>query len=166
MRQENVGQARARKYLLGDSGRESARLRRQAELWDPVTRALLDRLGLRRGSAVLEIGPGQGSIHGELRRRVRRPVDFVEPSRAFASALLRRTKRDGLGEGGCWPTDLMHAVLPPTTYDLVFCRWVFLFLENPEQQLRMLVRALKPRGRLAIQDVRAPRLVGRRATPR
>src|SRR3954469_23243876 len=72
------------RYLLGDSRRESARLRHQARIWDPTALALFDRLKVKRRWRVLEIGPGQGSLHMELRRRIRGPVDAVEPSSAFA----------------------------------------------------------------------------------
>ena len=76
-------------YLLGDSAAEASRLRAQARLWDPTAHALFDRLKIRRGATVLEIGPGAGSLHRELRRRVRGPVDAVEPSEAFAAGIAR-----------------------------------------------------------------------------
>jgi SAM-dependent methyltransferase len=138
--------------VLGDSRREAARLRAQARLWDPVALALFDRLGVRRGWRVLEVGPGQGSLHLELRRRVRGPVDAVERSPVFAERLRALCARDRLGEGRMWRTDLSDADLPRGTYDLVFARWVFLFLPDVEAHLRKLVRALKPGGKLAIQD--------------
>ena len=140
------------RYLLGDSRREAARLRAQARLWDPTALALFDRLGIRRGWKVLEVGPGQGSLHLELRRRVGGPVDAVEPSPAFRSRLLRLCARDRLGPGQIWETDLMAALLPRGEYDLVFARWVCLFLADPETHLRKLVQALKPGGLLAIED--------------
>lgn len=37
-------------------------------------------------------------------------------------------------------------------YDLVFARWVFLFLPDPQAHLRKIVRALRPGGLLAIED--------------
>jgi SAM-dependent methyltransferase len=139
-------------YLLGDASREAARLRRQARLWDPTARALFDRLGVRPGWSVLEIGPGQGSLHLELRRRVRQPVDAVERSAAFAGRLRRLCARDGFGAGLIFETDLLDAPLPRRRYDLIFTRWVFLFLPEPETHLRKLVQALRPGGRLAIED--------------
>jgi SAM-dependent methyltransferase len=144
--------ARRYRYLLGDSGPEAVRLRAQARLWDPVAHALFDRLRLRRGLSVLEVGPGQGSLHLELRRRVRRPVDAVERSPAFAERLRALCRRDGFGEGRIWEEDLAEASLPRAHYDLVFARWVFLFLPRPEAHVRRLVRALKPGGLLAVQD--------------
>jgi SAM-dependent methyltransferase len=140
------------RYLLGDAAREAARLRAQARLWDPVSLALFDRIGVRRGWRVLEIGPGQGSLHMALRRRVHAPVDAVERSPAFANRLTAQTRRDRLGPGRIWQTDLMQAPLPRAHYDLVFARWVFLFLPDPVAHLRKLVRALKPTGLIAVQD--------------
>src|SRR5262245_212056 len=105
------------RYLLGYSRQEAARLRRQARLWDPTAHALFDRLTIKPGWRVLEVGPGQGSLHLELRRRVRRPVDIVERSPAFASALRRRCRDDGLGDGAVWACNLIDAPLPPGAYD-------------------------------------------------
>ena len=140
------------RYLLGDSRRESARLRHQASIWDPTAHALFDRLKVGRGWRVLEIGPGQGSLHMELRRRVRGPVDAVEPSAVFARGLRARWRRDGYGEGALWESNLIDAPLPRASYDVIFARWVFLFLPNPEAHLKKLAGALKPGGRLAIED--------------
>jgi SAM-dependent methyltransferase len=146
-----IGTSRHR-YLLGDAAREAARLRAQARLWDPVSLSLFDRIGVRRGWRVLEIGPGQGSLHMALRRRVQRPVDAVERSAAFADRLRTLTRRDELGPGQIWQTALLDAPLPRHHYDLIFARWVFLFLPDPLAHLRKLVRALKPRGLIALQD--------------
>jgi SAM-dependent methyltransferase len=139
-------------YVLGDHKREAARLRAQARLWDPVSHALFDRIGVRRGWRALEIGPGQGSLHMELRRRVGGTVDAVERSETFASRLETLTKRDGLGPSRIYFSDLIDADLPANTYDLIFARWVFLFLPDPLAHLRLLARALKRGGTLAIQD--------------
>ena len=146
--------AKAKKfeYVLGDHARELARLRAQARLWDPVSHALFDRIGIRRGWKVLEIGPGQGSLHMELRRRVGGTVDAVERSEVYASELEKRTRRDGLGPSRIFFSDLIDADLPANTYDLIFARWVFLFLPDPAAHVKLLARALKPGGRLAIQE--------------
>jgi SAM-dependent methyltransferase len=140
------------RYILGDSRGEAARLRFQAKLWDPVSFALFDRLAIKPGWRILEIGPGQGSLHMDLRRRTRGPVDAVERSAPFASRLRRLCSRDGFGRGAIWEIDLIDAPLPKAKYDLIFARWVFLFLPEPEKHLRKLAAALKPGGRIAIQD--------------
>jgi len=139
-------------YLLGDTRRERARLRAQAALWDPVSHALFDRIGIRPGWRILEIGPGSGSLHLDLRRRVAGPIDAVEQSPVFASRLAARTRRDGFGAGRIWVSDLTAASLPSNHYDLIFARWVFLFLPHPEGHVRRLAAALKSGGRLVVQD--------------
>ena len=144
--------SRSYKYLLGDTRTEAARLQAQARLWDPVTRALFDRIRIRRGSRVLEIGPGQGSLQLELRRRVAGPVDAIEPSSAFRARLHTLARRDRLGEGRVWDTVLADAQLPSNHYDVIFARWVFLFLPNAPAHVRKLAAALKPGGMLAVQD--------------
>ena len=139
-------------YLLGDSEPEARRLDLQAALWDPVSHALFDRAGVARGWRVLEAGPGRGSLHVELRRRVAGPIDAVEQSPAFASALAERCRADGFGVGRVWNQALLDAPLPADHYDFVFARWVFLFLPDPAAHLATLARALEPGGLIAIQD--------------
>jgi len=80
------------------------------------------------------------------------PVDAIEPSAAFSAGLRRLSKRDRFGDGTLWQCNLIDAPLPRNTYDLIFARWVFLFLPNPEAHLKKLAAALKPGGRLAIED--------------
>ena len=147
-----VSRAKRYQYLLGDTPRERARLAFQAKLWDPVSHQLFDRLGIQRGWKVLEVGPGQGSLHLELRARVKGPVDIVERSPVFAARLARLCRRDGFGPDRVWEMDLIDAPLPRATYDLIFVRWVFLFLPNPDAHVKKLAHALKPGGLLAIQD--------------
>jgi SAM-dependent methyltransferase len=139
-------------YLLGDSRTETNRLRGQARLWDPTAHALFDRLNIRRGAKVLEIGPGAGSLHRELRRRVRGPVDAVEPSETFARSVDRLAARDGYGRGQLWRATLSDVTLPRAHYDVIFARWVFLFLPDPLIHVRQLAAALAPGGRLALED--------------
>jgi SAM-dependent methyltransferase len=147
-----VASRRRYEYVLGDHAREAKRLRAQAKLWDPVSHALFDRIGIKRGWRVLEIGPGAGSLHMELRRRVGGTVDAVERSARFAEKLEALTRRDGLGPSRIFFSDLIDADLPANTYDLIFARWVFLFLPDPAAHVRLLARALKPGGLLALQD--------------
>jgi SAM-dependent methyltransferase len=125
-------------------------------LWDPTAFDLFDRIKVGRGWRVLEVGPGKGSLHMELRRRVRGPIDAVERSHVFANQLRTRCRRDGFGPGTIWETDLIDAPLPRAAYDLIFARWVFLFLPDPEAHLRKLAAALKPGGMLAIEDYCRP----------
>ena len=96
-------------YVLGDHAREAARLRAQAKLWDPVSHALFDRIGIKRGWRVLEIGPGAGSLHMELRRRVGGTVDAVERSLFSVGAVTTRV--DAESDLFLLHPELLHEVL-------------------------------------------------------
>lgn len=139
-------------YLLGDSAPEVERLRAQAALWDPVSHALFDRIGVGPGMRVLEIGPGAGSLHAELRRRVGGGVDAVEQSPALCRQLGELARADGLGAGRIWNAQVLDGDLPDDHYDLIFARWVFLFLPQPREHVKKLAAALRPGGLLVIQD--------------
>src|ERR1700751_3804846 len=58
---ENADQEASR-YVLGHSDRELERLRRQAQLIDPITRCFLVEAGIGPGMAVLDIGSGSGDV--------------------------------------------------------------------------------------------------------
>jgi SAM-dependent methyltransferase len=139
-------------YLLGDSLDEQHRLDVQATLWDPVSQALFDRIGVAPGWRVLEVGPGTGTLNMDLRHRVQGPTDVVEQSAAYRAVLTRRWEIDGLGRAQVWEGALSDTILPAGAYDFIFARWVFLFLPSPEQHVEQLARALKPGGVLAVQD--------------
>ncbi|HEX2341247.1 MAG TPA: hypothetical protein VHI98_12280 [Vicinamibacterales bacterium] len=115
MKDSQITRSAPSEYVLGDSSLEGERLERQAQLWDPRAHALFERIGVRTGWSVLEVGPGQGSTHMELRRQVQRPIDAVERSPTFAAALRQRIQADGLGEGRVWQADLSAAPLMPNT---------------------------------------------------
>jgi hypothetical protein len=57
-------------YSLGSSQDESARLQRQADELAPVSRALLDRVGLRPGQSAIDLGCGARGVVDLLAERV------------------------------------------------------------------------------------------------
>jgi tRNA A58 N-methylase Trm61 len=52
----------ANDYVLGHSARELERLRRQAQLVNPITRQYLIEAGIAPGMRVLDIGSGAGDV--------------------------------------------------------------------------------------------------------
>ena len=69
-------------------------------------------------------------------------------SAAFASRIEAISHRYGLGPSRIYFSDLRDADLPANTYDVIFARWVFLFLPDPAAHVAQLARALKPGGHL------------------
>ncbi|MBI4425929.1 MAG: class I SAM-dependent methyltransferase [Elusimicrobia bacterium] len=142
-------------YILGDSDFEVRRLAFQAKVWRPMTEALFDRHGIGPGWRCLEVGPGTGTVLFPLAARVRGRggrVDAVERSPRYAEYLRRRSRSRRLRHVRVLEGELLDVELPPERYDLIFARWVFLFLPRVEEHLRRLAAALAPGGLLAIED--------------
>lgn len=142
-------------YILGDSSREVRRLAFQASVWRDMTEGLFDRHGVGPGWKVLEVGAGTGTVFLPLAERVRGRggrADAVERSPAFARYLRGKIRGRGLSHARVMEAEILDADLPRSAYDLVFARWVFLFLPEVEKHLRKLVAALAPGGLLAIED--------------
>ncbi len=143
------------RYILGTSSFEVRRLRFQAGLWEGMTEALFDRLKVGPGWHCLEVGAGIGSVLLPLAERVRGRggrVDAIERSPKYAAFLRSQMRRRGLSHVRLIEADLRSAALPSSAYDLIFARWVFLFIPEVEAHLRLLLRALKPGGLLAVED--------------
>lgn len=138
-------------YLLGTNDSEFARLEFQHSVWRDLTDAALERGGLRPGASVLDLGAGPGFVSRDI-------ADWVGPSGRLTC----------LDESPVWHLELQKATwpcpvdfvqsrveeadLPEGAYDLVFSRWVFSFLPELDSVAKKVLRALKPGGRVVIQD--------------
>ncbi len=141
-------------YILGDSDFEVKRLAFQAKVWEDMTEGLFDRLGVGPGWRCLEVGPGTGTVFLPLAKRVgpRGEAHGVERSPEFAAYLERKIRRGKLSQAKVIRSELLSADLPRAHYDLIFARWVFIFLPEVERHLAKLREALKPGGLIAIED--------------
>lgn len=126
---------------------ERARLAAIEALWDAGTRALLARHGAVSGAAVLEAGAGGGSVVSWLAEQVGAngrvlaidlDVRFVEPLRSPSVEVMQR--------------DLVTDELPAGEFDVVHARMVLEHIEEREQVLDRLVRALRPGGTIVLED--------------
>ena len=49
-------------YIMGRTSEEYQRLRRQAQLWEPATRRILQETGIGSGSICLDVGCGPAEV--------------------------------------------------------------------------------------------------------
>jgi SAM-dependent methyltransferase len=126
---------------------ERGRLAGLEELWDPGTQAVLSRVGVDAGAAVLEAGAGGGSVVEWLAARVGPggrvlaldlDVRFVEPLRSSVVEVER--------------VDLVTGDVPAAEFDVVHSRLVLEHLADRDAVLAKLVGALRPGGRLVVED--------------
>ncbi|TVL91754.1 class I SAM-dependent methyltransferase [Streptomyces sp. SAJ15] len=140
--------ARAAEYVFDQSwDQESERLRTNEAIWDPGTIERLERLGVAAGWSVLEVGAGTGSIAGWLAER-------VGPDGRVVAVDLEPSRLDWLTAANVEAVrlDLRTQELPAGAFDLVHSRMVVQHLADRPAAVAKLVRALKPGGRLFLED--------------
>ncbi|MBK7644073.1 MAG: methyltransferase domain-containing protein [Planctomycetes bacterium] len=141
-------------YPLGTDPLELERLGFQHQVWSPVTNAFFERLGVKPGMRVLDLGCGPGFVSLELAERVgpKGSVVALDEARHWTEWLREKAKERGFSNVTTVCARIQDADLPAASFDVVFSRWVFSFLSDPSAVATMLARCLKPGGALAIQD--------------
>jgi SAM-dependent methyltransferase len=139
-------------YLLGTDPRELERLRLQHELWLPEARRAWRRADLKPGERVLDLGAGPGFVARELAVEVGpggRVLGLELSADYFAAA---RGAASGLSQLEVRQHDLCRDPLPQEPFDLVWCRWVLMFLGELDPLLDRLAAQLSPGARLIIHE--------------
>ena len=139
--------APARGYLLDNARAEAGeRFVWLAELFDPVTRGHVDRLGVRAGSRCWEVGAGGPSIPEALAAAVG-PTGHVLATDIDPSWLKA-------GDGYEVRRHDVAADPPPEpgTFDLVHARLVLVHVPDRARALATMAAALRPGGWLLVED--------------
>lgn len=141
-------------YMLGASRAEIERLTFQAGVWSAMTEGLLDHIGVGRGWKCLDVGAGIGLVTMPLAARVgpQGRVTAIEASPTYVETLREQLARKDYANVEVWEGDLRKFPVERGAYDLIFSRWVFSFLSDPEACLRHLLPGLKKGGAVAIED--------------
>lgn len=136
-------------YFAADyeTDEELARLRVLESLCDPWTIRFLDTVGVAPGWSCLEVGAGAGSVARWLAER-------VGPSGHVVATDLNPRFLDDLSASGIdvRRLDITADDIEPGRYDLVHSRALVLHLADPVGALRRMVAALRPGGRLAVEE--------------
>jgi SAM-dependent methyltransferase len=114
---------------------------------DPATVRLFEAIGVGPGWRCLEVGAGGGSMTEWLADRVgpRGRVCAMDLDARFVRA-LGRANVDVREES------VVGASLPEAAFDLVHARWTLMHIPERERVLAKLAAALRPGGRLFVED--------------
>jgi SAM-dependent methyltransferase len=139
------------RYLLGRSEAEETRLKRQIASFAPDSDAQLERIGIRSGERVIDLGCGPGGVLDLLGKRVgptgsvlglERSARFVEQARRFvddhALPQVKVVEGDAYGTG-----------LPRASFDGGHMRLVLINVPEPERIVQELVSLVRPGGWVA-----------------
>jgi ubiquinone/menaquinone biosynthesis C-methylase UbiE len=137
----------ANQYVLGHSARELERLRRQAQLINPITRQYLIEAGIAPGMRVLDVGSGAGDVAFLAAELVGPSGQVVGVDRSpDAVALARsRAKERSLANVTFCESEL-SAIAFEQHFDAAFGRYVLCFQPDPAALLRKISRWVRPGG--------------------
>ncbi len=140
-------------YVLGHEVEELARLGRQAELIDPISRRFFAAAGIREGMRVLDVGSGAGHTAMVLAGLVGPggEVVGVDLSPAAVATARARVAAAGLDnvtflEGDPAAMDLGRP------FDAVAGRYVLMFVPEPHRLVAALARRVGPGGVLVFHE--------------
>ncbi|MFI0787730.1 methyltransferase domain-containing protein [Streptomyces lydicus] len=135
-------------YLLDNRQTEAGeRFDALAELFDPVTFRHVDALGIGPGMRCWEVGAGGPSVPTGLAERVGPSGTVVATdidvswTRGLAGDVIEVRQHDVAADPP-----------PPGGFDLVHARLVLVHVSDRAEALRRMVRALRPGGRLLLED--------------
>lgn len=143
-------------YVLrgGRAGAERLRLLNRVK-W-PTTEALLGVAGLRAGMSCLDVGCGGGDVTLKMAALVGAEGDVVGVDRDREILLLAERDADGRGLSVSFRRLGAEELNEESAFDLVFSRYLLSHLPRPERAVGAVVRALRPGGRLILEDVYFP----------
>jgi ubiquinone/menaquinone biosynthesis C-methylase UbiE len=119
------------------------------------TRVILDRLGLRPGHTVLEIGPGPGRLLIPAAKNVLPDGQAVgiDIQPAMIKRLERRAEQAGITNLKAILGDAAQPHVPEASFDIVFLCAALGEIPDRAAALEQCYRALKPGGNLSISEM-------------
>jgi ubiquinone/menaquinone biosynthesis C-methylase UbiE len=141
-------------YVIGTHDAEIARLGVQHRVWRPSVLDFWNLGGIAPGQTVIDAGAGPGYAAVDLSEIVGASgkVIALERSQRFLDALAQAANARGLSNIEAIATDLLDYDWPPLVADRIWCRWVLAFVSEPGRVLAGMAKALKPGGKLLIQE--------------
>jgi SAM-dependent methyltransferase len=143
-------------YVLrgGRAGAERLRVLNRVK-W-PTTEPLLRVAGLRAGMSCLDVGCGSGDVTLKMAALVGAEGHVVGIDRDQSILHLARQEADEQGLPVTFRAVEAEELVEESAYDLVFSRYLLSHLPRPQRALEAMVRAVRPGGRLVLEDVYFP----------
>ena len=141
-------------YTMGRSKEEEDRLIQQSQLYDAVTRRMLNTAGVAGGMKVLDIGSGTGDVAMTAAELVgpEGSVVGVDVNPEILETARTRAREAGLANiefvaGDARTLDLGDG------FDALIGRLVLMYMADPAGALRQLAARVRPGGIVAFQEI-------------
>jgi ubiquinone/menaquinone biosynthesis C-methylase UbiE len=142
------------KYVLGTSDNELERLRIQSALFEKPTIETLNLAGIQQGMRCLDVGCGQGYTSLLISQLVGRSgkvvgMDISEDNiKTCNTKVSQNNKRLTFIVG-----DIYNSILDESSFDLVYSRFLFQHLPDPEKALERLLRLTADEGIVVLEEL-------------
>ena len=140
-------------YVLATGDAAAHRLRILHNIYGEGARQLLTRAGIRPGMRVADLGCGVGMVTQLLSQLVGPDGEAVGVD--FSSAQITKAKQllsPDSSNVSFVEASATQTGLEPESFDLVYCRFLLIHLQEPEKALSEMYRLLKPNGILVCED--------------
>lgn len=119
------------------------------------TQSTLDRIGLKPGQRVLEVGPGPGRLLIPAARRVQPGGEVVglDIQPGMIERLKMRAAQAGVPNLKAILGDATQPHVPPESFDVVYLCTVLGEIPDRKAALRQCYLALKPGGLLSVTEI-------------
>lgn len=146
---------RSAEYVLGGPVAERARLRAQADEHEASARSLLEAVGIRQGSRVLDVGCGPSGILALLADAVGPTGEVVglERERRFGEMARAEVAHHGPVNVAVVEGDALSSGLEHESFDLVNERLVVVNGPERRELLAEMVALTAPGGCVALEDI-------------
>jgi ubiquinone/menaquinone biosynthesis C-methylase UbiE len=140
-------------YILGTDEEELFRLGVQHQVWAEEAQKGWRAANFRPGQTLLDLGSGPGYCTKELAFLVGQQgkVIGIDKSESYISFLKNVASNYNLNIETIH-SDFDQMQLEPSSLDGMYCRWALAWIPNPKEVLSKVVMALKPGGKMVIQE--------------
>jgi len=140
-------------YILGTDQEELFRLGVQHQVWAEEAQTGWRLANFRAGHTILDLGCGPGYCTKELAFLAgeKGKVVGIDKSSGYIEFLNQVATKYNLNIEAIH-SDFDDMQLEPESLDGMYCRWALAWIPNPKQILEKVYRALKPGGKMIIQE--------------
>jgi len=143
------------RYILGSKKREQKRLNIQSAIFENETQRTLELAGIKSGMCCVDLGCGAGDTSFLLAKLVgyKGHVTGIDINKNAIKNCKKRVKEENSKNTEFFGRSVYNTKLQEHKFDLVFSRFLFQHLKEPEKVILEMSRIAKKSGMLVVEEL-------------